>query len=106
MSQKEQQAVEPEALAALCPVCGYALGFEPWRGNSASHRICPSCGIEFRFDDAEGGALAAGREASYAQWRTHWIAAGMPWFSAATQPPDAWDPQAQLRRLERVRVPT
>lgn len=42
----------------LCRACGDELGFKPWRGESASHEICPSCGIHFGCHDVpEGGGL-------------------------------------------------
>ena len=36
-----------------CPVCGYPLGFPPWKEASPSDEICPSCGIQFGYTDAE-----------------------------------------------------
>ena len=86
------------AVKHLCPVCGYELGFPPWRDASPSDEICPSCGIQFGYTDAAGGD-AARRALTYSKWRTEWIAAGMPWRSRS-QPPEGWDPVAQLRRLE------
>jgi len=51
-----------------CPVCGYVLQFIPWDGLSASDEICPSCGIQFGYDDAAGGNVQA-REEIYKRWR-------------------------------------
>jgi hypothetical protein len=42
----------------LCPVCGYELAFAPWSDDSPSDEICPSCGIQFGYDDAAGGSVA------------------------------------------------
>ena len=83
-----------------CPVCGYDLGLEPWRGPSASHQICPSCGIEFGYDDVpEGGGLKGTREAVYDYWRSKWIDGGMAWWSMSRPMPPGWDPGQQLKRI-------
>lgn len=42
----------------LCPACGYELGFESWRGRSASQRFCPCCSIHFGYHDVPEGGLA------------------------------------------------
>jgi hypothetical protein len=82
-----------------CPVCGYALDFEPWHGHSPSDEICPCCGIQFGYDDAAGGDVQI-RQKIYEQWRQRWIEKGMPWDSAGIEdPPPGWDPQAQLKQL-------
>ena len=84
----------------LCPVCGYDLGFRPWRGSSASHQICPSCGIEFGYDDVpEGGGLTGTKEEIYNRWRDDWVAQGMRWWSGSRSMPDGWDPCHQLKRI-------
>lgn len=84
----------------VCPVCGFQLWFEPWRGSSPSDEICPSCGIQFGYDDAAGGD-ASKRTAIYKTWRERWIARGMPWASKSTENrPTDWDPQRQLERLK------
>lgn len=84
-------------IAMNCPVCGYSLGFEPWQENSASDEICPSCGIQFGYDDATGGDVKA-RAAIYKLWRERWAAQGMPWFSKGRPCPKGWDPEGQLRQ--------
>ena len=85
----------------VCPVCGYELDEQPWVGDSASDEICPSCGIQFGYDDAIDGTDE--REKVYRDWRTQWIAAGMPWFSQGTPPPaTGWDPRRQLERVTRA----
>lgn len=87
----------------LCPVCGYDGLFDPpWRDDSPSDDICPSCGIQFGYHDAAGGD-AGGRQQIYEEWRKHWLEQGMPWHSASAGPPPAgWDPAAQLRRVSRA----
>jgi len=80
-----------------CPVCGYTLGFEPWREGSASDEICPSCGTQFGYDDFAGGDKAA-RPALYDRLREKWVAQGMPWRSKGKARPEGWDPAEQLRQ--------
>ncbi len=82
----------------LCPVCGYALWFSPWNGESASDEICPCCFIQFGYDDAAGGDTEA-RRTTYENWRQRWIDAGMPWKSRGTKPSDNWDPLEQLKAI-------
>lgn len=62
-----------------CPVCGYSLGFAPWKGESASDEICPGCGIQFGYNDARPDL----REGVYAEWRRQWIAGGRRAFAGA-----------------------
>lgn len=81
-----------------CPVCGFALGFEPWSGSSPSHEICPSCGIQFGYDDMAGGDPGR-RAAVYESWRTRWLERGAPWVSAGTKKPEGWNPLVQMRRM-------
>jgi hypothetical protein len=85
------------ALTNRCPVCGYDLGFPPWRGTSASDEICPSCGIQFGYDDAAGGDELRRMEV-YDKWRSEWVRAGMKWQSGARSEPPDWDPAMQLIR--------
>ena len=75
----------------LCPVVGYELDCTPWHGESPSDEICPSCGIQFGYDDA----CPETRTGVYAAWRTRWMAAGMRWWSSRP-PPASWDPAVQL----------
>lgn len=82
----------------LCPVCGYNLGFKPWKGNSASFEICSCCDIQFGYDDFCGGRADA-RAELYRSWRSSWIAKGMPWSDVGNLPPEGWDPQQQLKSL-------
>lgn len=82
----------------LCPVCGFELWFEAWKGELPSDEICPSCGIQFGYYDAtpEG---AEGRKAIYTEWRNRWIDEGFPWNGVSQEPPEGWDPIEQLRIL-------
>lgn len=81
----------------LCPVCGYDLGFAPWQGLSASDEICPCCHIQFGYDDCAGGQPEK-RAAIYYDWRTEWIAEGMPW-RGSRKLPEGWDPVRQLQAI-------
>lgn len=61
---------------ATCPVCGFdELDEEPWRDGSGSQEICPSCGVQFGYEDACGGDIGRRRE-FYEQRRAEWIARG------------------------------
>ncbi len=83
----------------VCPVCRYdGLTEPPWVDGSASDEICPSCGIHFGYDDAAGGDPAR-RNELYLDWREHWVARGMPWFSVGRSQPNGWDPLRQLGLL-------
>jgi hypothetical protein len=83
----------------LCPVCGLLLDFKPWDGESPSDEICPSCGIQFGYDDAAGGNMEM-RNRCHARWREKWISSGMVWHSKGTRRPDNWDPKSQLTNLK------
>jgi len=82
----------------LCPVCGYHLGFAPWKGASASDEICPCCFIQFGYDDWADGDAGA-REAIYHDWRRRWISDGMKWRGKGKEPPPGWNPIEQLRAI-------
>jgi hypothetical protein len=73
----------------MCPVCGFrGLSEPPYdEYHCASFEICPCCGTEFGYDDANK---------SFDQLRAAWIAAGMLWHSRSTPPSDGWDGHAQL----------
>ena len=53
-----------------CPVCDAELDFEPWSGNSAADEICPSCGIQFGYNDARADL----RRTIHEEWRKAWLA--------------------------------
>ena len=82
-----------------CPACGYpGLRDPPW-DKGPSDEICPSCGLQFGYDDAAGGD-ARSRERIYARWREEWKQAGCPWWSRNTAAPRNWDAQRQLSAVE------
>jgi hypothetical protein len=83
----------------ICPVCGYELDFAPWVGESSADEICPSCGIQFGYDDAASGDPQA-RSNVYDEWRESWIKNGMRWFSSGVAQPPNWNPNDQLLRLK------
>ena len=83
-----------------CPVCGYDLDFVPWKDDSPSDEICPSCGIQFGYDDTAGGNLQK-RNLAYSVWRCNWISEGMPWKSIGIKQPYDWDPKKQLKKITR-----
>jgi hypothetical protein len=99
---------------SLCPACGYGLPGPAWPDELASFEICPSCGMEFGFDDGRGasgefdhlhtGDDRAFRVAVHALWRERWIREGCTWWLRSERPPDGWDAAAQLARLERARA--
>jgi hypothetical protein len=84
-----------------CPACGYAgLDKPAWtEAGGGSQEICPSCGIQFGYDDALAGRADA-RWAFYRGWAGHWRQAGMRWWSPR-DPPEGWDPEAQLASTPR-----
>ncbi len=93
-------STRPLNSSTLCPVCGYDLGFEPWRDGRPSHESCPSCGIEFGYHDVpEGAGLAGSRAEIYAAWRRDWVKKGMPWSGVGEPEPPGWHPDVQLKRI-------
>lgn len=84
----------------LCPVCGYDLGFPPWRGESASDEFCDSCGIQFGYHDAMSSDGPEERARFYSAWREKWISRGMIWSSSG-KAPAGWNPRKQLSRVFR-----
>lgn len=81
----------------LCPVCGYALGFEAWQGDLPSDEICPCCGMQFGYYDSASTLVA--RSHLQEQWRKRWIECGMRWDDERTKPPANWNPKNQLRGI-------
>jgi hypothetical protein len=67
----------------LCPVCGYDRLEDP----PQNFAIRPSCGTEFRYDDAF---------ASHADLRAKWLRNGAQWWSTVDPKPEHWDPQHQV----------
>ena len=82
----------------LCPVCGYDLGFPPWKDRSASHDNCMCCLIEFGYHDWCEGKPEL-RSAAYDTWRKKWITEGMKWHGGRRKPPEGWDPVEQLKQI-------
>lgn len=83
----------------FCPACGLPLDFAPWDWDLASFEICPSCGIQFGYTDAAGGAWKK-RQEVYSSWRAKWVKEGMPWRGAGQAPPKNWNPAEQVWRVE------
>lgn len=92
----------------VCPVCGFTNLEEPaYARGLPSYEICPSCGTEFGYDDAHA---EASRTDVFAALRQQWVDRGLPWSSAATDPPAQWNPAEQLASaglpIPRRRSPT
>ena len=77
----------------MCPVCGYEyLEEKPYdKQGNASFEICPSCGTEFGYDDANK---------SNKDLRAKWIKNGKNWWSKSPTPKN-WDPDQQLENLKK-----
>ena len=58
--------------------------------------ICPSCGTQFGYDDANR---------SYDELRQNWIDAGALWFSPTDPPANGWNGYRQLLRAGLAVVP-
>src|ERR1700739_159986 len=80
----------PSDITFTCVVCGYSgLSEPPYdQKGCASFEICPSCGTEFGYDDANR---------SHEELRAAWLAAGAPWRSKAIRPRPDWDAEEQLQ---------
>ena len=66
-----------------CPVCGYPqLPAQP-----ANYEICPSCGTEFDYHDANK---------SHSELRAAWISQGASWHSKVVAAPRGWNATQQL----------
>lgn len=91
---KDQTGGDMSGKLNLCPVCGYSLDIPAWMNGYPSEEICPSCGIQFGYDDAAGGEESRRLEI-YRYWRTKWIENGMRWYSSQPQPAH-WNPSKQL----------
>lgn len=88
----------PDRVGHICPVCGYdGLSVPAWSEGSPSDDICPSCGVQFGYDDMRRDE--AERFARHAELREQWIAEGCPWKHSSTSPPPDWDPIEQIERL-------
>lgn len=73
----------------MCPVCGYADLSEPAYDDDgcASFEICPSCGTEFGYDDANK---------SVETLRQEWLAGGARRWSKEVHLPVDWSGVKQL----------
>lgn len=87
----------------FCPVCGYDLKFEAWKGGLPSDEICVSCGNQFGYDDA---IRFNGREEDislrYNLLRQKWIDSGMNWRFPGDKfdrKPLDWNPVEQLKNI-------
>jgi hypothetical protein len=81
----------------VCPVCGYpGLSQEPWgpQGDQPSWDICPSCGIEFGYEDSHIDPVK--RHTRHLELRQAWIDRGRTWWSQSPFHPTpselGWDP--------------
>jgi formylmethanofuran dehydrogenase subunit B len=59
----------------ICPVCSTKCDFIPWDNDTACFEICPTCGIQFGYEDAAGGDKKL-RQMIYEQWRYEWVKDG------------------------------
>ncbi len=80
---------------ATCPACGFDGLFAPWDGPTPSDEICPCCGIQFGYDDADPRS----RFDVHAAWRAKWLDAGARWWSSTRREPVGWKPETQLLRI-------
>lgn len=72
-----------------CLVCGYP---ELDRDPNDSHDFCPSCGIQYGYDDLY-------LDISYEDYRAKWIKNGMQWQSRGVLQPPNWNPRQQLLNI-------
>src|SRR2546430_2324621 len=66
-----------------CPVCGYDRLWRP----AEDFLICPSCGTEFGYHDAQS---------NHTELRNQWLRRGAIWSSPVIPPPPNWDAYNQL----------
>jgi hypothetical protein len=87
---------------SMCPVCGFPELAEPPRysDGGASYEICPSCGIQFGYDDDAVFVEPVERQQVYDKWRQRWIEEGMHWSSVGQSPPAGWNPEEQARNVK------
>ena len=90
--------MDPMNSNSLCPVCGFTLDRPAWNEHGPSDEICPSCGIQFGYDDAAGGDEKQQHEV-YREWRQRWIVGGMKWHSVGIPKPTGWNPAQQVRKV-------
>ena len=70
-----------------CPVCFFPDLEDPPK----DYNICPCCGIEFGYEDANR---------THEELRQNWIECGMKWWSTVSEDriPKNWNPEEQLKR--------
>ncbi|MBD2515561.1 hypothetical protein H6G93_11155 [Nostoc sp. FACHB-973] len=75
----------------VCPVCGYLyLKYPPYdEYGCPSSEVCPCCGTEFGYDDANN---------THEELRNKWIEKGMQWLMEEQKPMD-WDVIIQLKAI-------
>lgn len=80
----DKHHVEIEQLQlSRCRVCGYDfVDWFPWgeRGVDPTFGICPSCGVEFGYEDSSVEGILS--------YRQRWIARGAPWDKPEEKPND------------------
>lgn len=78
----------------FCPVCGFPLYAPAYREDGVgSFGICICCRFEYGVTDALLGK-------NIEDWRSDWIRAGCPWFSAyEADRPSGWNPVEQLENI-------
>jgi len=76
---------------SVCPVCWFPAVIVELcgRGDATRESWCPSCGYECGFHEMTCGI-------GVDEWRTGWIAQGMPWSSKNVPEPAGWNPFVQL----------
>lgn len=73
----------------MCPVCGWPkLHEDP---TFYTYEICPSCGVEFGYDNPD----------DYSAYRADWLTKGEWWAGTIDRCPKGWDPEEQLKNLEK-----
>ena len=79
----------------FCRVCGYEAEDAPWGldGVNPTFEICPSCGVEYGYEDAT--------PAGARRYRERWLATGGNW-SDRTIPGDGLDVQQRLQRVPKT----
>ena len=77
----------------LCRVCGYCLDYMPWGEDNESpdYSYCPSCGIEFGYQDYKIDSIK--------KTRKEWIKMGMKWSDESVETPVDWDPKEQIKNI-------
>jgi hypothetical protein len=77
----------------ICPICGYPeLTAPAWdiKTGAPSFDICPCCGGEFGYNDANKQAKES--------YRKEWILGGANWFKPELKP-SHWNLRDQLNRI-------